>query len=62
MDFQTHLALMTNNIPAFESVRDMSLLPAKVFHIVAFPMKNKGGSGNPLRTAAFLANKRGVTE
>ena len=53
-DFQTHVALMTNNIPAFENVADMSGLPAKGFHVVAFPMKIKGGSGGPLRIAALL--------
>lgn len=56
-DFQTHVALMTNNIPAFENVADMGRLPAKGFHVVAFPMKIKGGSGGPLRIAALLPNK-----
>lgn len=56
-DFQSHVALMTNNIPAFENVGDMSRLPAKGFHVVAFPMKIKGGSGGPLRIAALLSNK-----
>ena len=56
-DFQTHVALMTNNIPAFENVGDMSRLPEKGFHVVAFPMKIKGGSGGPLRIAALLPNK-----
>ncbi len=45
---------MTNNIPAFENVADLSQLPAKGFHIVALPMKIKGGSGAPLRIAAFV--------
>lgn len=52
--FETHVALMTNNIPAFENVGDMSTLPAKGFQVLAFPMKIKGGSGGPLRLAAFL--------
>ena len=56
-DFQAHVTLMTNNIPAFENVADMSRLPAKGFHIVAFPMKIKGGSGGPLRIAALLPAK-----
>jgi kynurenine formamidase len=56
-DFQTHVTLMTNNIPAFENVADMSGLPAKGFHVVAFPMKIKGGSGGPLRIAALLPGK-----
>ncbi len=52
--FESHVALMTNNIPAFENVGDMSKLPAKGFQIFAFPMKIKGGSGAPLRIAAFV--------
>lgn len=52
--FESHVILMTNNIPAFENVADMSGLPAKGFHVVAMPMKIKGGSGAPLRLAAFI--------
>jgi kynurenine formamidase len=55
--FGSHVALMTNNIPAFENVADMSKLPAKGFEIVALPMKIKGGSGAPLRIVAFLSTK-----
>ena len=53
-DFAAHVELMTHNIPAFENVGDMSKLPAKGFHVFAFPMKIKGGSGGPLRIAALL--------
>ena len=52
--FETHVALMTNNIPAFENVGDMSKLPSKGFQVFAFPMKIKGGSGGPLRIAALV--------
>jgi kynurenine formamidase len=52
--FGSHVALMTNDIPAFENVADMSGVPVKGFHIVAMPMKVKGGSGGPLRIAAFV--------
>lgn len=52
--FASHVALMTNNIPAFENVANMDKLPAKGFHIVALPMKIKGGSGAPLRIVAFV--------
>ncbi|MDM7921752.1 MAG: cyclase family protein [Pyrinomonadaceae bacterium] len=54
--FESHVALMTNNIPAFENVSDMSRLPTKGFHVFAFPMKIKGGSGGPLRIAALIRN------
>lgn len=56
--FESHVALMTNNIPAFENVGDMSSLPAKGFHVFAFPMKIKGGSGGPLRIAALVNEKK----
>ncbi len=53
--FESHVTLMTRDIPAFENVGDMSKLPAKGFQVVAFPMKIKGGSGGPLRIAALVA-------
>lgn len=55
--FEAHIALMTNNIPAFENVGDMSRLPATGFQIIALPMKIKGGSGAPLRIAAIVPTK-----
>lgn len=55
--FESHVALMTNNIPAFENVADMNRLPATGFLVFAFPMKIKGGSGGPLRIAALLPEK-----
>lgn len=57
-DFRSHVELMTNNIPAFENVADMSKLPAKGFHVIALPMKIKGGSGAPLRLIATLPSAR----
>ncbi len=53
--FGSHVALMTNDIPAFENLASLEKLPAKGFHIVAMPMKIKGGSGAPLRIAAFVS-------
>lgn len=52
--FETHVALMTENVPAFENVANMDKLPVKGFQIIALPMKIKGGSGGPLRIVAFL--------
>jgi kynurenine formamidase len=52
--FGAHVALMTRDIPAFENVANLDKLPLKGFHIVALPMKIKGGSGGPLRIAAFI--------
>lgn len=53
--FGSHVALMTNNIPAFENVANLDKLPATGFQVIALPMKIKGGSGAPLRIVAFRA-------
>ncbi len=53
-DFATHVELMTNNIPAFENVADMSALPPTGSTIIALPMKIEGGSGGPLRIVAHV--------
>jgi len=52
--FAAHVALMTNNIPAFENVGDMSDLPATGTTIIALPMKIENGSGGPLRIVAHI--------
>jgi kynurenine formamidase len=52
--FKTHVALMTNDIPAFENLTNLKQLPEKNFNVVALPMKIKGGSGAPLRIVALL--------
>lgn len=52
--FESHVNLMTHNIPAFENLTNLDKLPSKGFNIVALPMKIKGGSGAPLRIVAFL--------
>lgn len=52
--FGSHVALMTNDIPAFENVAELGKLPTKGFQVVALPMKIKGGSGGPLRIVAFV--------
>ncbi|MGI9383205.1 MAG: cyclase family protein [Methyloligellaceae bacterium] len=57
MDFASHVKLMTNNIPAFENVADMSDLPATGSTIIALPMKIEGGSGGPLRIVAHLPDR-----
>ena len=53
-DFRTHQVLMGNNIPAFENVANIQALPASGIYIMALPMKIKGGSGGPLRIAAWI--------
>ena len=52
--FESHRVLFERNIPAFENLANLERLPAKGFHVVALPMKIKGGSGGPLRAAAIV--------
>ncbi|MDX1542761.1 MAG: cyclase family protein [Christiangramia sp.] len=51
--FATHVALMTQNVPAFENVANLHQLPETGFTVIALPMKIKGGSGGPLRIIAI---------
>ena len=52
--FKSHVILTKNNIPIFENVANLEMLPAKNFTVIALPMKIKGGSGGPLRIIALL--------
>jgi len=52
--FETHQILFKENIPGFENLANLDQLPEQGAFIVALPMKIKGGSGGPLRIAAFL--------
>ena len=52
--FNSHVNLMSQNIPAFENLNNLDKLPSKGFKIVALPMKIKGGSGAPLRIVALV--------
>lgn len=54
--YGAHVALMTNNIPAFENIANIEQMPTRGAYIVALPIKIKGGSGAPVRIAAFLPN------
>lgn len=53
-DFMSHRILFKKNIPAFENVANLDKVPATGAYVVALPMKIKGGSGGPLRIAAFV--------
>lgn len=50
--FETHVALMNRNVPAFENVANLDRLPATGVYVVALPVKIRGGSGGPLRIIA----------
>lgn len=52
--FEAHVELMSHNVPAFENVGDMSMLPPTGTTIIALPMKIEGGSGGPLRIIAHV--------
>ncbi len=52
--FESHVALMSSNIPVFENVANMGKLPLTGAFVVALPVKIKGGSGGPLRIIARL--------
>jgi len=52
--FESHRILFERNIPAFENLANLDQLPARGFHVVALPMKIKGGSGGPLRAVAIV--------
>ncbi|NAS13596.1 cyclase family protein [Poritiphilus flavus] len=53
-DFESHVILLGQNIPAFENLTNLEELPAYGFQVVALPMKIEGGSGAPLRIIALL--------
>jgi kynurenine formamidase len=50
--YDSHVALLGNNIPVFENVANLDQVPATGATIIALPMKIKGGSGGPLRIIA----------
>lgn len=52
--FGAHVNLMTHNVPAFENVAHLDRVPATGAHIIALPMKIRGGSGGPARIVAFI--------
>jgi len=52
--FETHVALLSQNVPVFENLGDLSNLPDQGFDVIALPMKIAGGTGGPLRVIAVL--------
>ncbi len=52
--FETHRILSAANVPNFENLNALDRLPPTGAHIVALPMKIRGGSGGPLRAIAIL--------
>jgi kynurenine formamidase len=55
--FETHVELMTHNVPAMENLANLEQLPPTGITVVALPMKIAGGSGGPLRAIAILEER-----
>lgn len=53
--FETHVALLSNNVPVFENLGDLSGVPVRGFDVIALPMKIAGATGGPLRIIAIAA-------
>ena len=53
-DFIVHQIVMAENIPAFENLANLDLLPRVGALVIALPMKLEGGSGGPLRAVALV--------
>jgi kynurenine formamidase len=52
--FETHVALLSHNVPVLENLTDLQRLPERDFDVIALPMKIAGGTGGPLRIIAVL--------
>ena len=52
--FETHVALLSQNVPVFENLSDLRDLPYRGFDVIALPMKIVGGTGGPLRVIAVF--------
>lgn len=52
--FESHVILLSENIPAFENLTNLDQLPYKDFMVIALPMKIKDGSGGPLRIIGIV--------
>lgn len=56
--FETHVALLSQNVPVFENLAELHSLPDRGFDVIALPMKIAGGTGGPLRIIAIVASVR----
>jgi kynurenine formamidase len=52
--FETHVTLLSQNVPVFENLSDLRNLPDQGFDVIALPMKIARGTGGPLRIIAVL--------
>ncbi|MGC4098890.1 MAG: cyclase family protein [Nitrospira sp.] len=56
--FETHVALLSQNVPVFENLADLHNLPDRGFDVIALPVKIAGGTGGPLRIIAVVPSPR----
>lgn len=56
--FETHVALLSHNVPVFENLAQLQGLPPHNFDVIALPMKIAGGTGGPLRIIAVVPGLR----
>ena len=56
--FETHVALLSQNVPVFENLAELQSLPDRGFEVIALPMKIAGGTGGPLRIIAVVPAAR----
>ena len=54
--FESHQILFEQNIPAFENVAHLELLPETGSLVIALPMNIASGSGAPLRIIAWIGS------
>lgn len=53
--FETHVALLSQNVPVFENLSNLRNLPDQGFDVIALPMKIARGTGGPLRIIAVMS-------
>ncbi|MBH0203037.1 MAG: cyclase family protein [Nitrospira sp.] len=53
--FETHVALLSQNVPVFENLANLPDLPDRGFDVIAIPMKIAAGTGGPLRIIAVVS-------
>jgi len=53
-EFRAHRALFKDDVVVLENLANLDRLPPTGFHVLALPMKVRGGSGGPVRALALL--------
>ena len=56
--FDTHVALLSQNVPVFENLANLHDLPVRGFDVIALPMKIAHGTGGPLRIIGIVLPSR----